>query len=440
MFNAIGTALAWLYEITHSYGLSIMLLTLGIMILLTPLTLKGTRSMIAMQRLQPEMKKLQAKYKDDRQKLNEEMLKFYKEHNINPVGGCLPLLLQTPVFWVLYRVLEGLTYHQPYGTDMGTAFGLAAGNPNAVHHAFGTFDPKYIKQSTQLYQDLSQARQMKFLGLDLATSASRTLADSFVHALPYLVLIAIIGLSAWYQQRQIQGRNPQLQQQVNPQQQLMMKIFPYFLPLISFALPAGLVLYFLVSNLYRIGQQAFITRTMYRDAHGNLIMAGDAAAKPPDSGERPKGLLAQLKETWGESGPRVGPNGNGKATKATTKPKAAKAGQGSGKGAKQGPAKGAPAKGATKGTAKKAAPKAAAQKNSVPKTAKRAPAKGANQPNQTNGAAKSPAPPTESAPAGSPDGADAAPPKPAATGSGSSPSRRPPAPNPNRSRAKKKRR
>jgi YidC/Oxa1 family membrane protein insertase len=407
-----------------------MLLTLGIMILLTPLTLKGTRSMIAMQRLQPEMKKLQAKYKDDRQKLNEEMLKFYKEHNINPVGGCLPLLLQTPVFIILYRVLRGLTDPQPYGQDMGKAFGLAAGHRNAVHEAFGTFNPSYIRHTTQLYQDLSQARQMKFLGLDLATSASRTLADSFVHALPYLVLIAIIGVSAWYQQRQIQGRNPQLQQQVNPQQQLMMKIFPYFLPVISFALPAGLVLYFLVSNVYRIGQQAFITRTMYRDAHGNLIMAGDGQAKPAQAADRPKGLLAQLKETWGESGPRVGPNANGKTTKANAKPTAKPK-------AKQAPAKG----GGAKGTAKKAAPKSGPQKAAAPKTAKRTPAKGTGQTNQSNGAAKKPAPPTESAAAGPPaDGADTTPPKPAPSGSASSPSRRPPAPNPNRSRAKKKRR
>ena len=69
--------------------------------------------MLMMQQLQPEMKKLQSKYKDDRQKLNEELLKFYKENNINPVGGCLPLLVQTPVFLVLYSVLRGLTLRVP---------------------------------------------------------------------------------------------------------------------------------------------------------------------------------------------------------------------------------------------------------------------------------------------------------------------------------------
>ena len=142
MFDAIGTALSWCYDLTGNYGLAIMLLTLGIMILLTPLTLKGTRSMIAMQRLQPEMKKLQSKYKDDRQKLNEEMLKFYKEHNINPVGGCLPLLLQTPVFIVLYRVLHGLTNPHGYAEDMGRAFGLAGREPEGGVRALRHLRPE----------------------------------------------------------------------------------------------------------------------------------------------------------------------------------------------------------------------------------------------------------------------------------------------------------
>ena len=101
--------------------------------------------------------------------------------------------------------------------------------------------------------------------------------------------------------------------QINPQQQMLMKIFPYFLPVISFTLPAGIVLYFLVSNLYRIGQQAFITRTMYRDEHGNPIHHGgsDDSSGAKATAERPKGILASLRQTMAESGPRVGPNANG---------------------------------------------------------------------------------------------------------------------------------
>ena len=109
------------------------MLTLAVMIVLTPLTLKGTRSMMIMQALQPEMKKLQAQYKDDRQKLNEELLKFYRENNINPLGGCLPLLIQLPVFLILYRVIAGLTY-------------IPAGQT--------TFQPKYLDTSSELYRSL----------------------------------------------------------------------------------------------------------------------------------------------------------------------------------------------------------------------------------------------------------------------------------------------
>ena len=102
---------------------------------------------------------------------------------------------------------------------------------------------------------------MPALGLDLSESASQALQIGVVHALPYLALILIVGATGFIQQRQIQGRNTGAS--VNPQQQMIMKIMPIFLPVISFGLPSGLVIYFAVSNLYRIGQQAFITRSIY---------------------------------------------------------------------------------------------------------------------------------------------------------------------------------
>jgi YidC/Oxa1 family membrane protein insertase len=267
LFDGIASALSFFYDITSSYGGAIILLTLGVMVIVTPLTLKSTRSMIAMQQLQPELRKLQVKYKDDRQKLNEEMMAFYKEHNINPMGGCLPLLVQMPVFIVLYRVLNGLTQLQPYGHDMGVAMGTAARDPQSggFFEGFGTFDPQYVDQASNLYRDLSATREMRWLGLDLATTFTKQLNQGVVDALPYLVLVLLIAVTAWYQQRQIQSRTAGQQSQINPQQQALMKIMPFFLPIFSLTLPAGLVLYFLVSNLYRIGQQAFITHTMYSE-------------------------------------------------------------------------------------------------------------------------------------------------------------------------------
>ena len=114
LYTGLGWVMAWLYALIPSYGIAIILLTVAVRLVLYPLTVKQTKSMQAMQRLQPEIKRLQAKYKSDRQKLNEEMMKFYKENQINPLAGCLPLVLQLPLFIVLYRVIAGLT-HRSHG-------------------------------------------------------------------------------------------------------------------------------------------------------------------------------------------------------------------------------------------------------------------------------------------------------------------------------------
>ncbi len=148
MFDLIATVLAWFYDLIPNYAVAIALLTLSVMVLLTPLTLKGTKSMLAMQRLQPEMKRIQQQYKGDRQKLNEELMKFYQENKINPLGGCLPLLLQMPVFFVLYRVLHQLT------RTCASAAMIAAGECTTI----GNFAPSYLDHSTKLWQDLTDDR------------------------------------------------------------------------------------------------------------------------------------------------------------------------------------------------------------------------------------------------------------------------------------------
>lgn len=263
-FKAFATVLAFFYDITGNYALAIVLLTLVVMIVVTPLTLKGTRSMMVMQQLQPEMRKIQTRYKDDRTKLNEELLKFYKENNINPLGGCLPLLVQMPVFLVLYQVLRGLTRRV---SDLGDAIGWASNqfskgiDLTKVPSYERVFDPAWISPSSKMYQNLSVSTQMNAFGMDLSESASKALQQGVLHALPFLVLIAIVAATGFIQQRQIQGRNPNAQ--TNSQQQMIMKIMPFFLPVISLTLPAGLVIYFAVSNLYRIGQQAFISKSIY---------------------------------------------------------------------------------------------------------------------------------------------------------------------------------
>lgn len=247
LFNALAATLNFFYSLIPNYGIAILLLTLSVMIILTPLTLRGTRSMMKMQQLQPEMKKIQAKYKDDRQKLNEELLAFYRENKINPVGGCLPLLIQMPVFFVLYRVIWGLTHE--------------AGSKG--------FEPKYLDKSSDLYKALYHQHEMVSFGMDLSQSATKAMSQSFVHAIPYLILVALVIVTGYVQQKQVSGRTPQAQ--VNPQQQMMLKVMPAFIGFISLNIPAGVVLYFLGSNLYRIAQQAYISKTMYADVNKKVI-------------------------------------------------------------------------------------------------------------------------------------------------------------------------
>src|SRR5665213_1771807 len=137
IFHLVAWMLAFLYGLIPNYAIAIALLTIIIMGLLTPFTVKSTRSMIAMQRLSPEIKKLQQKYKgpENRQTLNDEMMKLYKEEGVNPLGGCLPVLLQAPFLFILYSVIKGLA--------------------NVVHHGKTLVaQPRYIPQSSTMYHNL----------------------------------------------------------------------------------------------------------------------------------------------------------------------------------------------------------------------------------------------------------------------------------------------
>jgi YidC/Oxa1 family membrane protein insertase len=267
MFDLIASVLAFFYDLLPSYGLSIVMLTLAVMVVATPLTLKSTKSMLQMQRLQPELKAIQTRYKDDRQKMNEELMAFYQENGINPLGGCLPMLIQLPIFLVLFRVVQGITRR---ATDIGSQIGWTAGRSGAggvldghtIERTERTFDPENLDHGSEMYRSLIDDTEMVSLGIDLSRSAQEVLGDNIVTALPYLLLIVIVLVSSLYQQRQIQGRNTGAQ--VNPQQQMIMKILPFMLPVFSFTMPAALVIYFVVSNLYRIGQQAYITQSLYK--------------------------------------------------------------------------------------------------------------------------------------------------------------------------------
>src|SRR5437667_9464208 len=122
ILSPIENAVRWLLDEFHTFGLpwawAIVATTIAVRILLVPLTVRQIHSMQSMQRHAPEMKEIQRKYKGDRQKLNEELMKFYKENHINPAASCLPLLAQFPVFISLYLVLRHFTKHVPHAANL----------------------------------------------------------------------------------------------------------------------------------------------------------------------------------------------------------------------------------------------------------------------------------------------------------------------------------
>ena len=151
LFEYPAKLLAWFYSFTHNYIIAISMIALVVMLITAPLVLKSTKGMLEMQKLQPEMKKLQNLHRGDRQKLNEEMMKLYQEHKVNPLASCLPLLLQMPVFIIMFQVLHGLTNKV---TCTPNADGNLAAACTGIADGRSVFSPKFLDRSTELYQSL----------------------------------------------------------------------------------------------------------------------------------------------------------------------------------------------------------------------------------------------------------------------------------------------
>jgi YidC/Oxa1 family membrane protein insertase len=344
LFELISGLLNFFYaNVPGGYAVAIALLTCVVMIVTTPLTLKGTRSMIEMQRLQPEIRRLQVQYKDDRQKLNEELMRFYREHEINPVGGCLPLLIQAPVFSILFYVVRGLTQEARF---VGLQTYMQELFPASNLRVTDGFQPKYLDHNDELYQSLLGKHEMNSFGVDLAISPAEALSRSFVTALPYLALVALIAFLSWYQQKQIMGRTTGTE--VTQQQRLMMRIGPLLYVFFAFVSPLAIGIYFLVSTTWRVGQQAFITRSLYRGEESIGRQAQRAMAELRESrkaeGNGAKGGRSPAKKPAADT-----PGGNGRtrdqqrASQQKSGPQRPKARSGAGGAAKSSSGGGTPA-------------------------------------------------------------------------------------------------
>lgn len=292
VFELFGLILAGLYAIWPNYGFAITGLTIIIMLALTPVTVKSTKSMLAMQRLQPEMKKLQAKYKgaENREQLNQEMMRLYKENGTSPFGACLPMFLQMPFLIVLYTLIRGLSTTVSRGHEYINQFGVQA---TCQRVACGA--PKYIPTKSQMHSDLvlSQGQMHWWFGMDLSSYPfSNHTTNPFTHivttsvsqavlVIPYLALIAAAIFLQYYQMRQMNNRNPQAAA-ANPQMQTMQKITPIIFGVIYLRVPAGATIYMVVSSAMRVLTQEVMFRTgMVTPVAAEREIHSTKADKPP---------------------------------------------------------------------------------------------------------------------------------------------------------------
>ena len=271
LYRAIGWLLALFYIPTHSLGIAVILLTIVIMLVQFPLTAKQAKSMIQMQRVQPEIKKIQQKYKDDKQKQNEELLKFYQENKINPLAGCLPMIITIPIGIAVFRTFShGVQKHLPQSGRMGELYNAICHGTNV--HTCTTYLNKHKS---------NPPAALHFLGMSLNLTARQAQSiGGFADAWPYYAVIALVAFTGWYQVKQTQAR--QLQSgnaPANAQMQAITKIFPVFFAFICLSLNAGATIYFVVSNAWRIGQQHLVIGKLYDQA----IAAGDLKPKPSGS-------------------------------------------------------------------------------------------------------------------------------------------------------------
>lgn len=214
----IFKGLHYLFNLTGNYGVAILLMTVILKLVLFPLANKSYVSMSHMKKAQPKIKKLQERYKEDRQKLQQEMMALYKKEKINPMAGCLPILIQIPIFFALYKVLYVTIEmrHQPF---FGWIKDLSAPDPLTPVNAFGLipWDPP------------------AFMAIG--------------------ILPILMGLSMWLQQK----LNPQ-SAAMDPTQQKIMSFLPLIFTFIMAPFSAGLVLYWTWNNILSIGQQWVIMR------------------------------------------------------------------------------------------------------------------------------------------------------------------------------------
>ncbi len=279
LITLVTKILAVLYGFTHNYGVAIILLTILIRLILYPLMQKQMVSMREMQKIQPLMKEIQAKHKNDKERLNKELMALYKEHKVNPMGGCLPLLIQMPILILLFQTLRVFEYLDPITNNISGGFLWIANYYNIIENG-------------ELVAKAGLALSERLI----------TLPGSGIFGIQYIGIIPfLVGGSMYIQQKMTSatsdaaGKDGGSAQQT---QKMMTIMMPLFIGVMSFSLPSGLTLYWLTSTLLGIGQQYLINKKMPTEATDLKETVSKEKGKERPAYKKPEKPVSFQEEPW----------------------------------------------------------------------------------------------------------------------------------------------
>jgi YidC/Oxa1 family membrane protein insertase len=229
-----------------TWGLSVFFLTILVRILLFPLFVKQIKSQRAMSELAPRIKDLQTNHKNDRERLGQETMALYKEHGVNPLMGCLPLVAQAPVFYALFHVLRYISNHG----------GSATPSPG--------FKPEY-GWTVDLLQSAGHAHVFGVpLALGFRTADKASLFEASATTVKVVTVIAIIVMASttFLTQRQLMARNAKSGNPMASQQKMLLYVLPPLFALFGLNFQMGVLIYWVTSNVWSLGQQHFVIKAM----------------------------------------------------------------------------------------------------------------------------------------------------------------------------------
>ncbi|NLL20145.1 MAG: membrane protein insertase YidC [Firmicutes bacterium] len=207
----VNIVLTFFYNITGNYGLAIILLTALVNIITFPLTRKQIQSSRKLQEIQPELKRIQEKYKHDKEKYNQATMEYMRDKKINPLGGCLPLIIQFPIIIAVFTLLR---------------------EPDLIQNSIENFNPY-------------------FLGLNLMNSPN-DVKEIYGFLNPYYILPVLAAAATFFHQKLVL---------TDPKQKMMLYIFPVMILVISVGFPSGLVLYWLTNSIFSVGNHFLMPGT-----------------------------------------------------------------------------------------------------------------------------------------------------------------------------------